>query len=136
MHWARSTSWYDSLQASAANLFPRSGFHDVIHLVQTFMSERKRISLHFADDTTDQRRIQSPRTGIFPGSINMLVFAGNYTAPTLKGNKWLSWAVRDWQLGTVLRYASELPIMSPSPTTVFGTCCTGARARRAPEERS
>lgn len=37
----------------------------------------------------------------------------NYTLPSVGGNKALSWAVRDWQLATVLAYASGRPIRAP-----------------------
>ena len=49
------------------------------------------------------------------------VIAGSYTLPKLSGNKALSWAVRDWQLGAVLRYGSGLPIQVPAATTSLAT---------------
>jgi hypothetical protein len=55
------------------------------------------------------------------------VFSGSYTTPALRGgNKWtgnkvVSWVARDWQLGTLLRYASGLPIASPTSTNSLAT---------------
>jgi hypothetical protein len=46
----------------------------------------------------------------------LFVFSGNYTLPKIGRNKALSWAVRDWQIGSVLRYGSGLPIMAPRAT--------------------
>jgi hypothetical protein len=64
-----------------------------------------------------------------------LIFAVNYTVPTLHGNKALSWSLRDWQLGSVLQYQSGTPIHVPaaqnqlasllalcSPVNVSGGC--------------
>jgi hypothetical protein len=49
------------------------------------------------------------------------VIAGSYTLPKLTGNKALSLAVRDWQIGAVLRYGSGLPIQVPLATTSLST---------------
>ncbi len=55
------------------------------------------------------------------------VFSGSYTTPKLSlgnkftGNKALSWIARDWQIGTLLRYASGLPIASPTSTNSLAT---------------
>jgi hypothetical protein len=55
------------------------------------------------------------------------VFSGSYTTPRLSGsnkltgNKVLSWAARDWQIGTLLRYASGLPIAAPTSTNSMAT---------------
>jgi len=54
-----------------------------------------------------------------------LVFAGSYTTPRLGadniGKKVLSWGVRDWQIGGLLRYASGMPIQVPAATTNLAT---------------
>ncbi len=54
-----------------------------------------------------------------------LVFAGSYTTPGLKPGstlmKALSWGVKDWQIGTLLRYASGVPILVPQATTSLAT---------------
>jgi len=55
------------------------------------------------------------------------VFSGSYTTPglhggnKLTGNKILSWVARDWQIGTLLRYASGLPIAAPTSTNSLAT---------------
>jgi hypothetical protein len=51
----------------------------------------------------------------------LLVISGNYTTPRLKGNKALSWAARDWNIGAVLRYGSGLPIRVPATTNALNT---------------
>jgi hypothetical protein len=54
-----------------------------------------------------------------------LVFSGSYTTPRLRGDglgkKVMSWGLRDWQLGTLLRYASGTPILVPQATTNLAT---------------
>lgn len=42
------------------------------------------------------------------------VIAGTYTTPKAPGNRVLGWVTRDWQLGTLLRYGSGLPIRVPA----------------------
>jgi hypothetical protein len=47
----------------------------------------------------------------------LFVLGANYTSPKLGGNKILSFAARNWTIGTVLRYGSGFPIMAPLATT-------------------
>jgi hypothetical protein len=55
------------------------------------------------------------------------VFSGSYTTPRLSGsnrvtgNKVLSLIARDWQIGTLLRYASGTPIPTPTSTNSLAT---------------
>ena len=53
------------------------------------------------------------------------VLSGSYTTPrwsaSQTGMKALSWIARDWQIGTLLRYASGLPIASPTSTNSLAT---------------
>jgi hypothetical protein len=42
--------------------------------------------------------------------------AVNYTTPTLKTNRVLSWVVRDWQPSVILQYSSGTPILAPVST--------------------
>jgi hypothetical protein len=46
-----------------------------------------------------------------------IVFAANYRLPVLAVNKILSYAIRDWTLGAVLRYANGFPIRVPSASS-------------------
>jgi len=54
-----------------------------------------------------------------------LVFSGSYITPGLsKGSTMknaLAWGVRDWQIGTLLRYASGVPLLVPQATTSLAT---------------
>src|SRR5207248_4998852 len=54
------------------------------------------------------------------------VIAVTYTTPRagfrgIPGGKALSWAARDWQIGSVVRYASGLPIQVPAANTNLAT---------------
>jgi hypothetical protein len=57
----------------------------------------------------------------------LLVISGSYTTPRWTGsnkfasNKLVNWLARDWQIGTLLRYASGLPIQSPTSTSNLAT---------------
>ena len=42
------------------------------------------------------------------------VVSASYMTPKLRGNKVLSYALRDWNIGTLLQYASGLPIPTPA----------------------
>jgi len=46
----------------------------------------------------------------------LFVFSASYQVPRLNTNKALSWALRDWQVGTLLQYGSGLPIPTPAAT--------------------
>jgi Carboxypeptidase regulatory-like domain len=67
----------------------------------------------------------------------LVVIAGNYTTPKLSStNKALqavSWAARDWVLGTVLRYGSGLPIRVPAANNALSSVLfRGTFANRVP----
>ena len=53
------------------------------------------------------------------------VISGSYFTPKWSANgtglKVVSWLARDWQFGTLLRYASGLPIAAPSSTNSLAT---------------
>jgi Carboxypeptidase regulatory-like domain/TonB dependent receptor len=51
----------------------------------------------------------------------LLVISGNYTTPGFSRNKVLSWVVRDWTLGALLRYSSGLPIPVPTANNALST---------------
>ncbi len=70
-----------------------------------------------------------------------LVVAATYTTPKVDVYKPLSWAIRDWQFGAVLTYASGFPILAPvaqnlnnpaytlslcQPQSFFGGCNTNS----------
>lgn len=107
-------TWYDSLQAKATKRFSHG-----LTFTSTFAWQK---SLQMGVDS------QAPPTGTLNNILsNMnnaksissldqpLVFtiAGSYALPRLHINKKLAYALQDWQIGTLLTYASGLPIPTP-----------------------
>ncbi len=117
--WAPDgNTWYNSLQAKATKRFSH-GLEGTV-----LFTWAKQLS------TAAPSNVTIPGTGgqavndVFNRAQNRylspfdqplaLTIAGGYTVPTLRNaNKVLSWVVRDWQLNTLLGYASGLPILAP-----------------------
>lgn len=111
-------TWYDALQAKVTQRLSRG--------------------LSFTTLFTWQKSLQmgteaGAANDVFNRSLNkylsnldqalVLAIQGNYTVPGLRrpgGGNVLSsagaWVTRDWTLGTVLQYASGIPILSPAAT--------------------
>jgi hypothetical protein len=65
----------------------------------------------------------------------LFVFSGSYTTPKISSNKALSWVARDWQLGTLLRYGSGLPIRVPAANNALASVLfRGTFANRVPSQ--
>ena len=64
------------------------------------------------------------------------IIAVNYTVPKWAANKWLSYALSDWTVGTVLQYGSGQPIPVPTTastlTNLAASLGRGTRAERVP----
>ncbi len=129
-HWVPDgDTWYDALQVKGTKRFS--------HGLQfgTNFTWSKSLQSGVADDygrgdgvfvnNVFNRAVQktlSPYDQPF-----LFVFSGSYTTPAfsggnkITGNKFVQWAERDWQIGTLLQYASGLPILSPQATTNLAT---------------
>jgi len=58
-----------------------------------------------------------------------------YTVPSLRTNKILSWAARDWTVGAFLAYSSGLPILAPAANNALASLLfRGTFANRVPGE--
>ena len=51
----------------------------------------------------------------------MLNISGTYHFPVLNIQRVLSYALRDWQIGVVMEYASGVPILAPAAQTQLNT---------------
>jgi len=64
------------------------------------------------------------------------ILALNYTLPKWGTNKWLNYAVSDWNFASSMQYASGLPILSPLTAAATSNLATaflrGTRAERIP----
>ena len=126
MHWApNGDTWYDSLQVKATKRFSHG-----LDVTGSYTWE-KSFSMGTEADISTLSPVSPATNDVFNRAQNrylsgldqpmLLVIAGSYTTPKWGGSqamasRALSWAARDWQIGTVLRYGSGPPIMSPIAT--------------------
>jgi hypothetical protein len=133
-HWdPMGDTWYDSLQAKVTKRLS----HGLDFQVSYTWSKSLALG---AEDNNNYFGIAGTTGGGFGPALNdvfnraidktlsgydqpqLLVVAGNYITPKLTGggklgNKYLSWASRDWRIGAVLRYGSGMPIKVPNATS-------------------
>ena len=127
-HWVPiGDTWYESLQVKATKRFTHglefsSAFTWAKQLTQGVEDDFGRgggVIINDAFNRPNQKALSSYDQPL------QFVFSGSYTTPkwsaTNTGMKVVSWAVRDWQIGTLLRYASGLPIASPTSTNGLAT---------------
>jgi len=116
--WAPDgNTWYDSLQAKTTKRFSH-GLQGTV-----LFTWAKQLSDAAPSNVTIPGTGGQAVNDVFNRSQNKylspfdqplaLTIAGGYTLPTLHTHKLVSWAVRDWQINTLLGYASGLPILAP-----------------------
>ena len=122
-HWVPDgDTWYESLQMKATKRFSHglefgSNFTWAKQLTSGVEDDFGRGGGVIINDVFNRPNQKALSTFDQPFQF---VFSGSYTTPRLNGgnkltgNKILSWVARDWQIGTLLRYASGLPIAAPS----------------------
>ena len=117
-------TWYDSLQAKATQRFSHG-----LSMTSVFTWQKQLTS------GAEQNVIAGATGGavvndVFNRKLNKYLsqydqpfafnLSANYTVPQVKvsrmGGKALSWAIRDWTIGSFLQYASGLPILAPYAT--------------------
>jgi Carboxypeptidase regulatory-like domain/TonB dependent receptor len=120
-------TWYDSLQSKVTKRFSHGLSADAAFTWQ------KELNLGVASDTSYLTPAPNLINDVFNYAQNkqisafsrpfMLVITANYTTPGFGGNragtKALSWLVRDWTLGTLLRYQSGQVIRTPPSSNNF-----------------
>lgn len=128
-HWVPDgDTWYESLQLKATKRFGHglefgSNFTWAKQLTQGVEDDFGRGDGVIINDAFNRRNQKD--LSVFDQPFQF-VFSGTYTTPSLRGpgllgNKALSWVARDWQIGTLLRYASGLPIPTPTSTNSLST---------------
>ncbi len=116
--WAPDgNTWYDSLQAKVTQRFSHG-----LQFTALF-TWAKQLSTAAPSNVTIPGTGNQAVTDVFNRSLNkylspydqpfLFTLAASYTTPAPRTNKWLSWAARDWQVNTLLAYASGLPILAP-----------------------
>lgn len=116
-------TWYDSLQAKLTKRLSHGLF------VSAAFTWSK--SLQEGVDSNPNTYINSPLNTVYNNIIGgyqntksisefdqplLFVVTASYQVPTLHTYKAVSWALRDWQVGTLLQYGSGLPIPTPAAT--------------------
>ncbi|HXP84873.1 MAG TPA: TonB-dependent receptor [Bryobacteraceae bacterium] len=129
-HWVPDgDTWYESLQMKATKRFSHgldfgSSFTWAKQLTSGVEDDFGRGGGVILNDIYN--RPNQKALSVFDQPL-LFVFSGSYTTPKLNGgnkltgNKVLSWTARDWQIGSLLRYASGLPIATPTSTNGMAT---------------
>lgn len=111
-------TWYDSLQAKATQRFSHG---------LTFTSAftwQKNLQQGVDSNAVLNNIIANPANSKSLSSFDQpftFVISASYTTPKLGINKALSYAVRDWNVGTILQYASGLPIATPTTASTLNS---------------
>ncbi len=127
-HWVPiGNTWYNSLQSKLTKRFSHglefsSAFTWQKSLTRGVEDKFGRGGGVYVNDPFN--RVNQKAISVYDQPFQF-VFSGSYTTPGLHrdGAAWkaASWIVRDWQLGTLLRYASGMPILVPQATTSLAT---------------
>jgi hypothetical protein len=120
-------TWYDALQAKATKRFSHGLDAVVTYTYSKSLALGAEENNNYGSTTTpvinDVFNRQNNKTLSGFDQPQALIVAGNYTTPKVSEgasgftSKLMSWAVRDWTAGTVLRYASGFPFKVPTATT-------------------
>jgi hypothetical protein len=125
-NWAPlGRSWYDSLQIKATKRYS----HGLDFSYS--LAWQKELTMAAETEDTANAQIAPSVNDVFNRPLNKYlsgfsqplssILAVNYTLPKWGTNPVLSWVVRDWQFGALLRYASGIPIKAPAATTNLNT---------------
>jgi hypothetical protein len=106
----RGKTWYDSLQSKVTKRLSHG-----LNLTGTFAWQK---SLQEGVDTnaTVNNILSSLGNSKSYSSFDqpfLFGLAGSYAIPRVHTNRFLSYAIQDWQIGTILQYGSGLPIPTP-----------------------
>jgi hypothetical protein len=125
-HWVPiGNTWYNSLQAKLTKRFSHgldftSAFTWQKSLVRGVEDKFGRGGGIFINDPFN--RVNQKAYSAYDQPFQ-LVFAGSYITPGWgqggMARKSLSWALRDWQVGALVRYASGMPLLVPVATTAL-----------------
>jgi hypothetical protein len=127
MRWAPlGRTWYDSLQVKATKRLSYG-----LDFTSGFTWQKELMMGSEAVGTGPGTSVVTAVNDVFNRPINKYLsmfsrpftffFAANYRTPKLNINRVLSLALRDWQLGTVLQYASGMPIIAPTAQNQLST---------------
>ncbi|MEO5923202.1 MAG: TonB-dependent receptor [Bryobacteraceae bacterium] len=109
--WAPvGNAWYDSLQAKVTHRFSHG-----LDFSYNFTYSKEIDTLSSGNFDVANRKLFKTLSSNSRPFINGI--SVNYTTPVWQTNKAVSWALRDWQIGSFLQYSSALPFAPPVATT-------------------
>ncbi|MBZ5576222.1 MAG: carboxypeptidase-like regulatory domain-containing protein [Acidobacteriia bacterium] len=115
--WApQGRTWYDSLQLKVTKRFS----HGLILDYAFTYAKEEQLGVEGGTVNDFQNRMQNKTLSGFSRPFVSVVSA-NYRLPAWGPNKVFSQVVRDWTIGSVLSYASGLPILAPTSTNNLST---------------
>jgi hypothetical protein len=110
--WApQGRTWYDSLQVKVTKRYS----HGLILDYAFTWAKEEQLGVEGGTVNDYLDRLQNKSLSGFSRPFVSVVSA-NYRLPKWGSNRVVSQVVRDWTIGTVLSYASGLPILSPTST--------------------
>ena len=113
-------TWYDSLQAKATKRFSRGLTFTSAFTWQKSLGQGIDVPVGGVLNNILANPANSKSYSQFDQPFTFVVSA-SYTTPKLQMNKALSFALRDWNIGTILQYSSGLPIATPTTATTLNS---------------
>ena len=115
-------TWYDALQLKATKRFSRGLVFNASYSFQKSLSEGLDSNINTVTPpnnnwvgATDNYALAKSISSLDQPQVFNL--AARYTLPKLEINKFVSYAIRDWEITAFLNYSSGLPIPVPAATT-------------------
>ncbi len=131
-------TWYNSLQAKATKRFSHGLDFTALFTWQKALTTAATSLVNNATAVSDGG---APRNDVFNYNQNKYLsafdqpfnftIAPSYTTPLLHINKFLSWALRDWQINGLFAYGSGFPILAPAAQNNLNTVLLRANAGTA-----
>jgi hypothetical protein len=121
-------TWYNSLQAKATKRFSHGLDFTALFTWQRALTTAATSLVNNATAVSDGG---APRNDVFNYNQNKYLsafdqpfnftIAPSYTTPRLHINKFVSWAIRDWQINGLFAYGSGFPILAPAAQNNLNT---------------
>jgi hypothetical protein len=121
MKWVPTgNNWYDSLQIQGTKRYSHGlDFTSSLTWSRTFTRGTEADISTISPTTPATNDVFNRGQNKYLSGLDqpfLFVFAANYETPGTTWNRFLSFAIKDWTLGAVMRYGSGFPIMSPIAT--------------------
>jgi hypothetical protein len=115
--WApEGKTWYDSLQAKVTKRLSHG--LDAQYILTWAQEQQQGVEFGSVNDVFN--RAQNKTLSGFSRPL-VSTISVNYRTPAWESNRILRSAVRDWMIGSILTYASGVPILAPTSTNNLNT---------------